>query len=188
MPLLMWLLWGDIWKGTVERSQINAANATMPLLRQVIWGNTWKRTVEKSQTNRTNATMPVLSKAILGNIWKRTVEKNQTNATNASFPALSKVIWGDIWRDTYQCRREKSVSKPSEDLLQCVLHRYSGNVTMWQCKWLNLVYNFGTWLPNFVTNQKMHIWMKHCQRHNGPRHCFYNLNYVQIWSPEGGAI
>ena len=32
------------------------------------------------------------------------------------------------------------------------------------------------------------LFQKHCQRHNGPRHCFYNLNWVQIWSPDGSAI
>ena len=29
---------------------------------------------------------------------------------------------------------------------------------------------------------------KHCQRHNGPRHCFYNLNQEQIWPTDIGAI
>ena len=53
-------------------------------------------------------------------------------------------------------------------------------------------------LKQFATNQKMHIWMKykldskkylksdvekykHCQRHNGPRHCFYNLIYLSSY-------
>ena len=79
---------------------------------QVIWGHIWKRTVEKSRTNATNVTMPLLGQAIWGNIWKYTVEKSKTNATNATLPALSKVIWGDIWRDTDQCRREKSDNLP----------------------------------------------------------------------------
>ena len=35
---------------------------------------------------------------------------------------------------------------------------------------------------------QLKIQVKHCQRHNGPRHCFYNLNWVQIWSPDGSAI
>ena len=51
-------------------------------------------------------------------------------------------------------------------------------------------------LNRFATNQKIHIWKKckldfkkyrksdvekykHCQRHNGPRHCFYNLIYFE---------
>ena len=50
-------IWGHIWKRTLEKSQINATNATMHLLRQAIWGTIWKYTVEKSQTNATNATM-----------------------------------------------------------------------------------------------------------------------------------
>ena len=38
-----------IWKRTVEKSPTNATNVTMDLLEQVIWGNIWKCTVEKSQ-------------------------------------------------------------------------------------------------------------------------------------------
>ena len=36
-------IWGQIWKRTVEKSQINVTNVTMRPLRQAIW----KRTVEK---------------------------------------------------------------------------------------------------------------------------------------------
>ena len=35
----------------------NQTNATMPLLMQVIWGDSWKGTVEKSKTNATNVTL-----------------------------------------------------------------------------------------------------------------------------------
>ena len=27
----------------------------------------------------------------------------------------------------------------------------------------------------------LQIFKKHCQRHNGPRHCFYNLNYLSSY-------
>merc|ERR1712020_373610 len=32
------------------------------------------------------------------------------------------------------------------------------------------------------TKQQIHqLKQKHCQRHNGPRHCFYNLNYLSSY-------
>ena len=37
------------------------------------------------------------------------------------------------------------------------------------------------WFGDFVAYHILHIWHKHCQRHNGPRHCFYNLIYVSIY-------
>ena len=79
LPLLMQLIWGDIWKRTVEKSQTYATNVTMHLLRQAIWGHTWKSTVEKSQTNATCVTMHPLTQAIWRGIWKSTVEKSQIN-------------------------------------------------------------------------------------------------------------
>ena len=42
MPLLVQVIWGDIWKHTVEISQTNATNVSLPLLRQAIWGHIWK--------------------------------------------------------------------------------------------------------------------------------------------------
>ena len=44
---------------------------------KVIWGNIWKFTVEKSKTIATNATMRPLIKVIWGNILKRKVEKSK---------------------------------------------------------------------------------------------------------------
>ena len=54
---IMHAIWGDIWKGTVEKSQTNAANVTMPPHGQAIWGDIWKHTVKKSQTNATSVIM-----------------------------------------------------------------------------------------------------------------------------------
>ena len=100
MYLLIWAIWGLIWKRTVEKSQTNATNVNMHPVMQALWGHIWKHTVEKSQTNATNVTMPLLRQAIWGNIWKRTVEKSQTNATNVTLPLLVQAIWGHIWKRT----------------------------------------------------------------------------------------
>ena len=42
-------------KRTLEKSQTNETNVTMPFLTQLIWGHIWKYTVEKSQANTTFA-------------------------------------------------------------------------------------------------------------------------------------
>ena len=68
----------------MEKSQTNATSVTLHPHGQVIWGGVWKRTVEKSQTNATNVTMHRFMQAIWGHIWKRTVEKSHTNATNVT--------------------------------------------------------------------------------------------------------
>ena len=72
-------VWGEIWKPTVEKNQINATNVTMPRLRQVIWKHIWKCIVEKSQTNTANVTLHVPRHLIWEDIWKHTVEKNKCN-------------------------------------------------------------------------------------------------------------
>ena len=93
-------LWGNIWKHTVGKSQINVTNATMPLLWLAIWGDIWKRTVEKSQTNATNVTMHPLKSAIWGDISKHTVDKSQINASSVTMHPLMQAIWGVIWKRT----------------------------------------------------------------------------------------
>ena len=65
-------IWGDIWKRTVEKNEINANNVTLDLLRWAIWVNISKCTAEKNQTNSTNATISPVGKTFWGNIWKRT--------------------------------------------------------------------------------------------------------------------
>ena len=35
---IMHAIWGDIWKGTVEKSQTNATSVIMHPLRQAFWG------------------------------------------------------------------------------------------------------------------------------------------------------
>ena len=111
LHLLGQVIWGDIWKHTLEKSQINAINVTLHPHRQAIWGGIWKHIVEKSQAsatyldrvpawlvmgNLTKPTMPLLMQAIWGYIWKRTVEKSQINATNVTLhlSAVIRVLWG----------------------------------------------------------------------------------------------
>ena len=43
--------WGHMRKCTVEKSQTNATNVTLHLLGQTIWGDIWKHTVAKNQIN-----------------------------------------------------------------------------------------------------------------------------------------
>ena len=47
----MQVLWGHIWKHTVEKSQTNAASVIMQPLGQAIWRPTWKNTVDKSEVS-----------------------------------------------------------------------------------------------------------------------------------------
>ena len=54
----------------------------MPALEQVIWEDIWKDTVEKSQTNVTNVIMPPLWSKTWNNIWQNTMGKSQTNAVS----------------------------------------------------------------------------------------------------------
>ena len=71
-------IWGHIWKRTLEKSQINATNATMHLLGQAIWGDIWKHTMEKSQTNVPSVSMFPLGQTVWRNNWKCTLVKSQT--------------------------------------------------------------------------------------------------------------
>ena len=99
-------VWGEIWKPTVEKNQINATNVTMPRLRQVIW----KCIVEKSQTNTANVTLHVPRHLIWEDIWKHTVEKSRTNATNVTLPRLKQAIWGHIWKRTVEKRQTNAIN------------------------------------------------------------------------------
>ena len=84
------VIWLDIWKPTVEKSQTNAANVTLHLLGLTFWGHIWEYTVVKSQTNAADATLHPFILALWGHIWEYTVEKSQTIATSVSMPLLGK--------------------------------------------------------------------------------------------------
>ena len=43
------VIWGHIWKCTLEKSHTNAANATMHPFGQIVWGHIWKLILEKSK-------------------------------------------------------------------------------------------------------------------------------------------
>ena len=77
---------GNIWKPTVETSQINAISVTMHSFKQAIWGNIWKRIVEKSCTGAISVIMHPLMQALWIDIWKHTVEKsNKCNQCDYTF-------------------------------------------------------------------------------------------------------
>ena len=75
------VIWGHIWKNTVEKRQANAACVILRALIQVLCGDMWKDTLDKSQTNATCVILHPIRQVIWGDIWKHTVEKSQTNAT-----------------------------------------------------------------------------------------------------------
>ena len=81
-------------------SWTNATNVSIHPPRQVIWGRIWKHTVEKSQTNVTYVTLHPLVQTIWGDIWRRTLEESYTSATNVDLPPLRQALWGDIWKCT----------------------------------------------------------------------------------------
>ena len=100
MHPLMQVIWWNIWKHTVEKSQRNATNVTLHHLMHIIWGDVWKCTVEKVLKKCTDVTMPLLRQALWGHIWKYTVEKSQTNAKTGYLRRVFLTIWKcllDIW-------------------------------------------------------------------------------------------
>ena len=86
----MWKSWGKIM--TMSLIQTHATNVTKHPQTQVIWGDIWKRTVEKSQTNATSVIMYPPMKAIWGHVWKPTMEKSQTNAASVIMHNLRQKI------------------------------------------------------------------------------------------------
>ena len=83
---------GNIWKDTVEKSQINAPNVTMHPLMHMIWGDIWKHTVEKNQINAMNVSIHPLGYLIWEDISKRTVEKSQISVTNVTMHLFMQAI------------------------------------------------------------------------------------------------
>ena len=102
LHLLRQVIWGDIWKRTVEKNEINANNETLHLLRQLSFLALffrksivqWKKSNKcyqydfasshKSHLRRhlKSHSQTFLGQTIWGHIWKRTVERGQTNITN----------------------------------------------------------------------------------------------------------
>ena len=91
MCLLMQAIWGDIWKGTLEKNRSNATNVTMHLLKQVIWGVIWKLTLEKNPSNAPNAFIHVPIPVISGDIQKDIPEKSTKQMQTTRL--LVKFIW-----------------------------------------------------------------------------------------------
>ena len=115
MHLLRQALWEHNWKGTAEKSQTNATNATMHPLVQTIWGIIWKFTEEKRSNVRCvtlkyqvelvlRGTLKVVTTVVNVNsklktktIWLFTDRKNtNSNAPHALFKQDKKMHWKHI--------------------------------------------------------------------------------------------
>ena len=65
------LILRHIWKCTLQKSQIIAANVNLHPHMNALWGNLWEHTAEKSQTNATNVTLHHLMQALWGHVWEQ---------------------------------------------------------------------------------------------------------------------
>ena len=89
-----------IWKHSGE-SQTNATSVTLHLVRQVIWGYIWRHTVEKTQTYATSVTLRPLMYIFWGHIWKRSGEKLK-KCDRCDLHHFRRAIWTAIWKHTVE--------------------------------------------------------------------------------------
>ena len=82
------VIWRHIWKCTLEKSQIIAANVNLHPHMNAIWGNLWEHTAEKSQTNATNVTLHHPMYTFENAQWSQTIN-SQTIAANVTLLALT---------------------------------------------------------------------------------------------------
>jgi len=88
-------------------------------------------------------------------IWKNHWKTIDTNDSHEKKPLKNH------WYQWFTCK--KTIEKPSTTM---VLWQKPLTIPSWS---------------KFYHRSGIHclqIFKKHCQRHNGPRHCFYNLNYL----------
>ena len=116
----------ETFENTQWRKVKNAINATLPVLIQVIWVNMWNHTLGKNQINATNVTLDLfvqtkiqsmrlclycLSKHLKSHIGEKSNKCNDCdftsirankNAINATLPVLIQDIWENIWNHTVE--------------------------------------------------------------------------------------
>ena len=92
-----------------NRMQANATSVNFPFFRQVIWGDIWKHTVDTNKTNATNVIMHPLRQNIYEYICKHTLGKSQMQMAwpkakwnDVTLHLLWQAIWGHIWKCTVQ--------------------------------------------------------------------------------------
>ena len=170
------IIWGHIWKDTVEKSQTNVTNATMHPHRQAIWRHIWKYTVEKNQTNATNAITLLLRQTIWGDIWKRTVVKSQTNATNVTLHPPMQAFWGHICKSTVEKSWTNVTSVTLHPLMQAFWGRQGFSCTIY-LNWHLLIHS-GPSKCTICNLSSLHVngLNRHILTHTGPIPKSYNCS------------